>query len=183
MSDASSALLGAAVGGLASLFGTLVVVGFNWRDRVHADRTRVVEDHRTRVQDQLADVIRLTFAIEYRVFELSWTATHHPQRIDADFVSSYERETSLLLPKYSGALVVLGGLAPEVQDVVKPWAEQVDAFDGKAARALIGLPSSESLERLRELYEPLIEFFRTADDRLAPAFATLRVAHNRPDSR
>jgi len=98
MSDATTALFGATLGGAASLAG--VAVSSYVSGRVESRRQRAVQSLATieRLRLQTADALRLMLHVEYLIYSVCWTARYLPDQLDDRRASSYDSKMSNYCP-------------------------------------------------------------------------------------
>jgi hypothetical protein len=121
MDQAWIALLGAALGGVASLAGVFATNFVTSRLESRRQYWSHQQTHMERLRVQVADLLRLMFRVEYLLYSLCWVAMHLPERLDDSRTLSYEREMERLMPELSGALVVLSGLDEELYAAFNTW--------------------------------------------------------------
>ncbi len=66
-----------------------------------------------RLRTHIADVIRLMFRAEYRIYSIRWFAKNVPSQLDQQRIALYEENTERLNAEISGAMVVLSSLDSE----------------------------------------------------------------------
>lgn len=171
VSNAIAVVIGAVIAALASIVGAFV----GTRLSAAAAREMAKAERRTaeaaRQEAQLVEVIRLTFEVEYRIFEAAWIAKTEPRRIDRDYADSYEGKMAALLPELSGALVILSGLAPAVHAAIEPWVEEMLVMESVASNALMSHETAtNAASKLAPLHEKLQSYYRSAPTRVGHAF-------------
>src|SRR4051794_37193237 len=136
MSQAIVALLGAIVGGLASLTGVVISGVINARADVRRERSARNSVVAERIRTQLTEVLRLMFLVETEIYSVCWLAAKMPQRLDDQRVALYETRMRETLPQLSASMVILAGLDSALYDRVMPWAEKLDILEGRASLSL-----------------------------------------------
>jgi hypothetical protein len=168
LDEARIALLGAALGGVASLAGVFATNFVTSRLESRRQYWSRQQSYVERLRHQVADLLRLMFRVEYLIYSLCWVAMHLPERLDASRTQSYEQDMELLMPELSGALVVLSGLDEELYAVFNRWVDQLGIFDGEVRLLIYQERTGEVFTRLSAMVDPLRDFYHTLPTEIGP---------------
>ena len=169
MDEAWIVLLGAILGGVASLAGVFATNYVTSRLESRKQYWSRQQAHIERLRVQVADLLRLMFRVEYLIYSLCWVAMHLPDRIDSSRIESYEQDMQRLMPELSGALVVLSGLDAELYAVFNKWVNQLGIFDGEVRLSIYQEQrTGEVLARLSDMVGPLRDFYHTLPREIGP---------------
>ena len=159
MDQATVALLGAALGGAASLAGVFTTNAVTSRLESKKQNWSRQQAHIERLRLQVADLLRLMFRVEYLIYSMCWVAMHLPERLDDARTLSYEQDMERLMPELSGALVVLSGLDSDLFAVFNSWVDRLGIFDGKVRLLIYQERTGETLASLSEMVDSLRDFY------------------------
>jgi len=160
VSQAWTALLGAVVGGLASVSGVIVGGRASRTFEIRRQQEAVRRESAERLRLQVVEVLRLMFATEYAIYSICWFAKHLPGQVDAQRISAYDANLERLLPELSGALVVLSSMDPDTHRILNQWSERIETFDGAVRKRMYLENNADALEQLAGFVEPVQQLYK-----------------------
>jgi len=159
MTQALAALLGALIGGMATVAGVLVSSRAAYR--LEARRIEAVrQDALARqVAMQAAEVFRLMFALEDEIHKLCWLATHAPNRVTDRAINDYWRQSQELAQQLNGAMAVLAGYDIDLFDLIYPIRDELDTIDGNVARIALAPHTPGTITDLAAILPRTVAFY------------------------
>ena len=164
MDTTTAALIGAGIGAVCGLTGTLASAFLSgWRqERVEANKRRWAnEDAEARkLEDSINQLtVKLASAIHSMCW-IAWIARAAPARLTQEQAATYDKEMHLILADIAGLLSTVGSLDTAAFDQVRNHTATVYRLDVAVARACSNIDADQSaaVTALDGLYREFLAF-------------------------
>lgn len=155
MSDGEAVLLGALIGGLASLAGAVLAGILASRAETRRNDRRERVDQADRLVSQAAEVFQLLFSLQTCTQSAAWFAENLPSKVDGKYVEMYEERVQQIWPRLHGSSAVLAGMSRDVYEKLLPWLERIRDLDAQVAIHLHQVEMERNLVEVASLYREL----------------------------
>lgn len=155
MNEGKAALLGALIGGFASLVGAVIAGTFASRAETRRFDRQERVDQADRIIGQAAEVFQLLFSLQTCTQSAAWFAGNLPRKVDDKYVEMYEERVQQIWPRLYGASAVLAGMSGPIYGRLLPWIERIRDLDAQVATHLHQPESERNLVEVGKLYPEL----------------------------
>ncbi|WP_211765467.1 hypothetical protein [Kutzneria sp. CA-103260] len=156
MNQAVVALIGAAIGALTVLAGSVITNTVSLRnERSRRKEARLVASTQA-IREHAAVAFAEIFVVQHAINWITWLAKHDPAAVDNTAIKAYDDEVHKSLPKVLGAMTIVASLDLSVYDKLLPVYEYIYRLDDRVAIALRGLTANRE-QAVRELQDCLTE--------------------------
>ncbi len=148
MDAAVAAIVGAAVGAVASIVGQVLAGRHQQqleRTESGAGATRRARQGRARSGGRGFGgfILSLLHSADW----LTWHARYDPAAVTKELLGQYQKEAHESMPRLMAAITILGSLDPDLQDRLLPQASRVSVLDGRIGGAAAGFDSDPDAVR------------------------------------